>query len=106
MTRKITRAKNRKIMTFSPVEQRLLAAIPPRGGYITSTSLIKKVYADEMPFHARNSLNTAIRSVALKLMINGDPRRIERTRQAGPHPISIRFVRRRRRATAAAMAAE
>jgi hypothetical protein len=78
---------------YSPSEQELFELLGSE--FVSSDDLIKKWYgaSDNVPFHARSTINAFIRNLDRKMRHNNEPIAIEKTRRSGPHPIKVRLRR-------------
>lgn len=85
-------SKRKKQIRYSPTEVKVLETIGR--GWVTTDELIPAVYGADQPFHARNMLNTAVRSLMKKMDLNGDPIVIEREKVNGSRLMRMRRARR------------
>src|SRR6266478_3499557 len=69
---------------YSRNELTLLRALPKNGDRISSTALVRALYRDDEPFHARTAVNATMRHLMRKLVANGESFVVCKTAQAGP----------------------
>lgn len=73
---------------YSPMEQRILDAIPKDGRKISTLQLVDKVYdLDEVPRYARESILTCANALMKKADEYNEPWEIFKSRPRGPQPI-------------------
>lgn len=83
--------------TFSMREERLLALVPAAPARITSVALASAYYlsdhpdneGDDIPLNAQKIVVGRMDTIAKKLAHNGDTRRLQKSKRAGPHPIEF-----------------
>jgi hypothetical protein len=69
---------------YSTNELALLRALPENGDSITSTDLVRVLYGDDEPFHARSAVSTTMRHLIRKVVANGELFVVCKSVQAGP----------------------
>jgi len=73
---------------YSPMERRILEAIPVDGSKVTTLQLVDKVYEDdEVPRYARESVLTCANALMQKADEYNEPWEIFKSRPKGPQPI-------------------
>jgi hypothetical protein len=72
---------------YSPLESRLLAAIPDDGTMISTIDLVSAAYDHEAPLAARQSVLDAAGKLIRKIDFNEEPYEIMRSKPCGPMPI-------------------
>lgn len=77
---------------YSATERRVFDALPKGKSAMTTSALLDKIHGGRPEGHARNILNSVIRSLIRKMNRNEEPFRIEKSKRRGPHPITIRVV--------------
>ncbi len=73
--------------SYSPLESRLLNAIPNDGTMISTLDLVARAYDNEVPFSARQSVLDAAGKLIRKVDLNLEPYEIVRSRPCGSQPI-------------------
>lgn len=76
-----------QIKKYSPLESRLLAAIPDDGSMISTLDLVAAAYDEEPPFAARQSVLDAAGKLIRKVDINEELFEIVRSKSCGSQPI-------------------
>lgn len=77
---------------FSVKEERLLSLVPATPAKISSIDLAAAYYAGEdgePPLNAQKIVVGRMDTIGKKLAHNGDERRLQKTKRAGPHPIEF-----------------
>lgn len=72
---------------YSPMESRLLAAIPDDGSMISTLDLVAAAYDGEAPFAARQSVLDSAGKLIRKVDINEELFEIVRSKSCGSQPI-------------------
>lgn len=72
---------------YSPLESRLLSAIPDDGSMISTLDLVAAAYDNEAPFAARQSVLDAAGKLIRKVDINEELFEIIRSKSCGSQPI-------------------
>lgn len=77
--------------TFSMREEKLLALIPSAPSRISSSDLSAAYYVGDKqaPLNAQKIVVGRMDTIAKKLAHNGDARRLQKSKRAGPHPIEF-----------------
>ena len=84
------RAKNEKrVVKYSPKEKALFKGLPKDGKHTTTQKLVKAVYKDNPPFHARTAVLVILRRLIDKVNFNNEPFQIMRTDSSGSLPIEV-----------------
>jgi hypothetical protein len=78
-----------KDIHYSPREKALLAAMRGAGRRLTSTELIDKVFGEEAPFNARQSLMNTMTSLSRKIEGRKERFALKKTARRGPRPVSF-----------------
>lgn len=97
MSGKIKLKPNNEAIVPYSASERATFNVLPRGDRppATTSDLIKKIHGsdeDQVPYHARNVLNSTIRSLIRKTRINAEPFEIETSKRRGPHPMTVKVV--------------
>jgi hypothetical protein len=74
---------------YSPREKALFKGLPKDGKHTTTQKLVKAVYKNSPPFHARTAVLVILRRLINKIEFNKEPFRIARTDGYGSKPIEV-----------------
>lgn len=72
---------------YSPMERKLLDAIPDDGTMVNTLDLVRVAYEGEAPLTARQSVLDAANKLIRKIDWNVEPYEILRSKPCGPQPI-------------------
>ena len=88
--------KNLKI-GYSRAEREIFALLPSKGNQRSSKDIAKLRYGSKgIPYHGQSSVNSALRSLQKKVIINEEPFRVEKSQRAGPYPIFFWIQRKKK----------
>src|SRR5262245_5339364 len=83
------RANAPKTVRYSPKEKALFKGLPKDGKHVTTQKLVKHVYKDNPPFHARTAVLVILRRLIQKVEFNNEPFCIKRTDASGNAQIEV-----------------
>lgn len=86
---------SKRKIDYSEGERRALEALEGSEGKRLSTlDLVRKVYGDDPPFHARHSIVGTMRSLSAKVERNRERFRVAKSKRAGSRPAVFSIERR------------
>ena len=83
----------RSIANYTAREQALIDLLPKDGSPVTSSSLVKQYYGDEIPINGPKIVIDRLRQIMKKTEYYDDDFRIKKSPRAGPNPLSFHIER-------------
>lgn len=75
---------------YSPRERELLAVIrAAKKKRLTTTELMERVFKEEVPFNARQSISATLSSLTRKVRARGESFSVKKSSRRGPRPIQV-----------------